>query len=61
MKKYIKPNTEVINVKLQQMIAGSLPLSDTEITGQGEILAPENNQLDFEDVFSFDDNNLVDF
>ena len=50
MKKiYLKPNTEVINVKLQQMIATSLPKSDTEITGAGEILAPE-----LENDFEFD-------
>lgn len=47
-KTYLKPNTEVINVELQQMIAASLPKSDTEITGAGEILAPEFEDDDFE-------------
>lgn len=57
MKKiYLKPNTEVINVKLQQMIAGSLPLGDTPtIDDASDILSREN------DLLNFDDDNLVDF
>ena len=51
-KRYFKPNTEVINVKLQQMIAASLPKSDTEITGAGEILSRELE----DDEWNFDDN-----
>ena len=50
MKKYIKPNTEVIDVKLQQMMAGSLPLDGTTtIDNPSDILSPE-----MDDDFEFD-------
>lgn len=45
-KKYINPEMEVIEIKTTCMLAASLPKSDTEITGSGEILAPE--YTDFE-------------
>ena len=49
MKKYMKPTMEVIEVKMQQMIAVStLGKSDTEITGAGEILSRETGFDDFD-------------
>lgn len=52
-KKYINPNTEVISVKTQQMIAGSLTLNDT--TGDtGVVLSHEDVGFDFsEEEFGF--------
>lgn len=47
MKKiYLSPNMEVIEIKTTCMLAASLPKSDTEITGSGEILAPEQTDID---------------
>ena len=43
MKKYIKPTTEVILVKMQQMIAASpMGKSETPITDPSEILSRES-------------------
>ena len=42
-KKYMNPEMEVVEIKTTCMLAASLPMSDTEITGSGEILAPEEN------------------
>ena len=33
---------EILEVEELSLLAGSLPLSDEEITGSGEILAPES-------------------
>ena len=41
-KKYINPEMEILEVEELSLLAGSLPLSDEEITGSGEILAPES-------------------
>ena len=49
MKKYMKPTMEVIEVKLQQMIAVStLSKSDSEITDPGSILSRETGFDDFD-------------
>ena len=48
-KKYINPEMEILEVEELSLLAGSLPLSDEEITGSGEILAPES--FDFEEDF----------
>ena len=40
---------EILEVEELSLLAGSLPLSDEEITGSGEILAPES--FDFEEDF----------
>ena len=42
-KTYICPEMDVIELKKQTLLAGSVPMekSDTEITNQNEILAPE--------------------
>ena len=53
MKKYIKPNTEVIDVKLQQMIAAStLGFGDPVSNGN----VAEGREFDFD--FDFDDNDF---
>ena len=44
-KKYINPEMELLEVEELSLLAGSLPLSDSsddQITGSGEILAPES-------------------
>ena len=43
MKKiYVNPTAEVVEMEvLQPLMTTSVPLSDTEITGSGEILAPD--------------------
>ena len=50
MKKiYMSPQMDVIELKNQQtLLAGSLPKSNTEITNQNEILAPDFDEFDFE-------------
>ena len=47
-KRYFAPEMEVVEIKTTCMLAASLPLDNTEITGSGEILAPEYNDFDFE-------------
>ena len=48
MKKiYLSPNMEVIEIKTTCMLAASLPKSDTEITGSGEILAPGQSDIEW--------------
>ena len=42
-KKYMNPEMEVVEIKTTCMLAASLPLDNTEITGSGEILAPEED------------------
>ena len=37
---------EVIEIKTTCMLAASLPKSDTEITGSGDILAPGQTDVD---------------
>ena len=39
----MNPEMEVVEIKTTCMLAASLPLDNTEITGSGEILAPEEN------------------
>ena len=40
---------EVVEIKTTCMLAASLPLDgNTEITGSGEILAPDYDNFDFE-------------
>ena len=51
-KTYLKPNTEVINVELQQMIAASLTLNETPGDG-GVVLAPEGDFFDLDEDFDF--------
>ena len=47
-KKYMNPEMEVVELKNQQtLLAGSLPKSDTEITGSGEILAPGQTDIEW--------------
>ena len=46
-KRYFAPQMEVIEIKTTCMLAASLPLDNTEITGSGEILAPEGDEFDF--------------
>lgn len=49
MKKYLKPKMEVIEVKMQQMIAAStLSKSDSEITDASSILSRETDFDDFD-------------
>ena len=49
-KKYINPEMEILEVEELSLLTGSLPLdSDNQITGSGEILAPES--FDFEEDF----------
>ena len=50
MKKiYLSPVMDVIELKNRQaLLTGSLPMSDTEITNQNEILAPDYDNFDFE-------------
>lgn len=64
-KEYINPNIEVINVKLQQMIAGStLTLNDTDATvtdGYYNDSRLLDSFTDNDDLFDFEDDNLVDF
>jgi hypothetical protein len=44
-KTYMHPEMEIVEVQSQVLLAGSLPLSETEVNA-GEVLAPE-----FEDTF----------
>ena len=44
-KTYINPEMEIVEIKGQVLLAGSLPLSETEVNS-GEVLTPE-----FEDDF----------
>ena len=39
-KAYINPEMEIVEIKGQVLLAGSLPLSETEVNS-GEVLAPE--------------------
>jgi hypothetical protein len=39
-KTYIHPEMEIVEVQSQVLLAGSLPLSDTEVNA-GEVLAPD--------------------
>lgn len=39
-KTYINPEMEIVEIKGQVLLAGSLPLSETEVNS-GEVLAPE--------------------
>mgnify|MGYP007069971556 CR=1 FL=1 len=54
MKRYIKPEIDIVEVKMRQLLAGSdLDLSNVggdEVTDPGQQLAPENlgDLLDFE-------------
>ncbi len=41
-KEYIKPQTEVASVEVQQMLAESLPISDDPVNGS-EALTKENS------------------
>ena len=40
-KQYINPEMEIVKIQTIQMLAASLPKSDTEIENANEILAPE--------------------
>ena len=48
MKKiYLTPEMEVVELDMfQPILAGSLPMSETEITDESEILAPGNDDLE---------------
>ena len=50
-KEYIAPKTGEIRIQTTSILAGSLPKSDTEITGAGEILSREfgNESIGFSD------------
>ena len=50
-KEYIAPKTGEIRIQTTSILAGSLPKSDTEITGAGDILSREfgNESIGFSD------------
>ena len=41
-KKYINPEMELLEVEELSLLAGSMPLSDEEITKGSDVLAPES-------------------
>lgn len=47
-KTYLAPEMEVMKIETACMLAASLLKSDTEITSQGEILAPELEEFEFD-------------
>ena len=40
-KTYINPEMEIVEIKMQALLAGSLPLIDDETVDTGDVLAPE--------------------
>ena len=55
MKKYIKPNTEEIDVKLEQMIAASIGIVNENADVDTEGFYKDSRLLPFD----FDDNSIV--
>lgn len=40
-KTYINPEMEIVEIKMQALLTGSLPLIDDETVDTGDVLAPE--------------------